>query len=256
MGSTSTSARAQLNRHVREARMRHGKAKAHARRQAHQQLHQAMVAASRPAQTNEDCGIMALILRPIRRQKTDTMFSDCRLHLISALGLRTCRIHRVQGYDLQNPPSKFQGVRLDSVQAHQCCTLALHRMLLPKAVAAFQEDLSLRFVLIAENDARITAALEKHARGAAALRQALGRASRTTSVWCGYNRANSWPIWGAHALAVSRSSCSILLARTEWEYQNAGYYALDTYYSCLRWQGEVEISHTKVFRQRRHKLTG
>ena len=97
MGSASTSARAQLNRHVREARMRHGKAKTHARRQALQQWRKAVVAASRPAQTNEDCGIMALILCPIRRQKTETMFSDCRLHLISALGLHTCRIHRVQG---------------------------------------------------------------------------------------------------------------------------------------------------------------
>ena len=146
LGPTSTSARAQLNRHVREARMRHGRAKAHAHRQAHQQWKKAMVAASRPAQTNEDCRIMALILCPIRRQKTDAMFSDCRVHLISALGLHTCRIHRVQGYDLQNPPSKFQGVRLDSVQAHQCCMLALQRILLPRAVAAFQEDMSLRFV--------------------------------------------------------------------------------------------------------------
>ena len=112
------------------------------------------------------------------------------------------------------------------------------------------------WVLLIEGDARITAALEKQAGGLAALRQAPGGASRTTSVWCGYNRANSWPVWGAHALAVSRSSCRSRLARTEWEYQNAGYYALDTYYSCLWWQGEVEISHTKVVRQRRHKLAG
>ena len=66
-------------------------------------------------------------------------------------------------------------------------------MLLQRAAAAFQKDLSLAFVLILEDDAMITAALEKQAGGFAALRQALGSASRTPSVCCGYTVRSRGP---------------------------------------------------------------
>ena len=65
---------------------------------------------------------------------------------ISALGLRTLRIHRVQGYDLQNLPSKFYGVWLVNVQAHQCGMPPFHRMLHQKAAVPFEEHPWLRFL--------------------------------------------------------------------------------------------------------------
>ena len=49
---------------------------------------------------------------------------------ISARGLGTLGIHRVQGYGLQNLPSILHGARLENVQALQCGTPPFHRMLL------------------------------------------------------------------------------------------------------------------------------
>lgn len=193
--------------------------------------------------------ILCFILCPKRREDSESMFSDTRAHLSDSLGLDPSRIHRVQGIDLLHPPSKCRGQRLEHVKAHQCCMAAFHRMVLPRAVEAFHADVGLRFVLFLEDDARLVKGL-----GAADVHEALGSASRATAVWCGYHSLNRWPVFGAHALAISRSSCQRLIDRTEWEYQNEGYYGLDTYLSYLWWQGLVHAPAKKIFVQRRHKL--
>ena len=129
-GSNPKYARDQLNRHKREAHTR-GRVKIEARRAAHQKWKRARATAPTVV---FDLTLAAFVLCPIRREAAKDMFSETRDHLASS-GFAAAQVHRMQGIDLENPPTKYQGKRLpDPIHPSRCVMVACHSMFLKKAI--------------------------------------------------------------------------------------------------------------------------